>query len=527
MNRFFKLLYVNLLALFDINKIKIARENRVKSNLERKTVIMGIVALFYGYLLYKLLMKANITNNIYILVIGFLLSSIFCLVIDLSLIEPIIFKGEDNDMLFSLPLTKYQIIFSKLFTIYLRNLLFVTIIMFSTILSFINYGQSVNDDFVLMYVISSLFIPFIPIVIATIISYINSYLKVKLINNKVYYYILKYIVIILIFIVLFMVFRGTNIDSIDQFVHLFIDKANIIYPMNFFFYIMVRDENVLFFVLLIVIPILVIYVYSFLLSNNYLKICSMLKGIKRKVSFKYKRTINLHKVLGMVRKEVTNLLANKYYLFSSYAMIGMLSVMLFICLRVVNLDVIKSIENFDIYLNLYCPTILAMFVTFNIMGISSMSLEKDNMQMLRTMPIGMGKIIFGKWLCNVLLSSIFIIINAFIVWGCLNKDLSLFIFNIIVPFFALMFASLTAIMLDYRFICKGEINDNVIIKQRLITLLPSFISLVIGISPFFLPAYVKYKFVLGSYILLFIILMIIEIVYMFINRKKLVKGLFN
>ena len=47
MNRFFKLLYVNLLALFDINKIKIARENRVKSNLERKTVIMGIVALFY------------------------------------------------------------------------------------------------------------------------------------------------------------------------------------------------------------------------------------------------------------------------------------------------------------------------------------------------------------------------------------------------------------------------------------------------------------------------------------------------
>ena len=90
-----------------------------------------------------------------------------------------------------------------------------------------------------------------------------------------------------------------------------------------------------------------------------------------------------------------------------------------------------------------------------------------------------------------------------------------------------MFVALTSLTLDYRFICKDENNDNVIIKQRLITLIPTFLALVIGVVPFFLPAYVKYEYALGSYILLFVILMAVEVGYMFINRKKLIRGLFN
>ena len=38
MNKLFKLIYVNLLSLFDINKIIIAREDGVKSNLEKRAI---------------------------------------------------------------------------------------------------------------------------------------------------------------------------------------------------------------------------------------------------------------------------------------------------------------------------------------------------------------------------------------------------------------------------------------------------------------------------------------------------------
>ena len=55
MNKFFKLVYVNLLDLFDINKIIIAREDGVKSNLEKRTILVALINVVYAYFLYVIL----------------------------------------------------------------------------------------------------------------------------------------------------------------------------------------------------------------------------------------------------------------------------------------------------------------------------------------------------------------------------------------------------------------------------------------------------------------------------------------
>ena len=41
MSKLFRLIYVNLLSLFDINKIIIARKERVKTSLETRTTILS------------------------------------------------------------------------------------------------------------------------------------------------------------------------------------------------------------------------------------------------------------------------------------------------------------------------------------------------------------------------------------------------------------------------------------------------------------------------------------------------------
>ena len=55
MNKFFKLVYVNLLDLFDINKIIIAREDGVKSNLEKRTILVALLHVLLVYFLYFIL----------------------------------------------------------------------------------------------------------------------------------------------------------------------------------------------------------------------------------------------------------------------------------------------------------------------------------------------------------------------------------------------------------------------------------------------------------------------------------------
>ena len=57
MNKLLKLLYVNILGLFDFNKIAVARKEGVKSNLEKRGIVTGIATLICGYIIYSFLSK--------------------------------------------------------------------------------------------------------------------------------------------------------------------------------------------------------------------------------------------------------------------------------------------------------------------------------------------------------------------------------------------------------------------------------------------------------------------------------------
>ena len=96
MNKLFKLIWINILNLFDINKIIIAKNEGVKSNLEKKSIIIVIIALVYGFILYNLFIKININEKFLILNISFLISSFLCFFLNLFLVESAILKSTDR-----------------------------------------------------------------------------------------------------------------------------------------------------------------------------------------------------------------------------------------------------------------------------------------------------------------------------------------------------------------------------------------------------------------------------------------------
>lgn len=525
MNKLIKLIWVNLLGLFDINKIKIARLDGVKSNLEKKSVITGIIAVVYGYLIYRLFIFLNISNKILILELGFIISTILCLVVNMTMVESLIFKNQDNEMLFSYPVTRYQILFSKLFVVYLRNLVFTSIVMIACILSYGHFVKEISETFILMYILGTLVIPFIPIVIATIVSYINDYYKLKS-GNDISFKLFKFGLLLIFIGIISLLFKDIRTDDLNRLLGDVVDKFYYIYPLVYLFANSLVKESIIWFIGLIFIPILVIYIYQLFISNNYLRICSLLKGIKKNSSFKYKKTLNMKKVFGVIRKELLCLFNNKLYLRNSYGSMVVFSIILFIALAVFDVSTFSDFKYYDIYLNLYIPTILCLFVTISGSTISSMSLEKNNIQMIGTMPISIEKLLLSKWLVNVFIGSIFVIINGSIVWYFLDLNKWGIIFSYLVPFVALLFVSYTSLILDYRFVEKNDLDDNNIIKQRVISIIPTFLAIVISVGPFFIPVNKQYKLVLGSYVLAMILFILIERIYLLINRNKLRRNLF-
>ena len=180
MNKLIKLVLVNLLGLFDYNGVLKELEAGVKGKSEARLIVIALASIVYGYLVYIVFnMLGDVVNNkSLIYFIGFVVATIMSFVVSVVQVGPIIFKSDDTEYLFSLPLSKHQIILSKVFNIYIRNIFFVFIILLSNIIAFSNYGE-VNQTMVLIYIVNGIFIPFIPIILTVLIQYFNYYIKLS------------------------------------------------------------------------------------------------------------------------------------------------------------------------------------------------------------------------------------------------------------------------------------------------------------------------------------------------------------
>ena len=306
MNKLFKLIYVNLLSLFDINKIIIAREDGVKSNLEKRAILVALINVVYAYFLYVILSKLNVADKSILLVVGFFVSTLLCFSSDLSVVEQLIFRSDDTEFLFSYPVSRNQILFSKLFTVYLKNLITTALFMIVSFLAYYNGGGLVNDTLFVMVLVVGLTIPILPIIISTIISYVDDYYKTKT-HNSIIYKVIKSIILVSIFLLVIVLFSNIKSNSMNDIINVVVNKLQWIYPMGLIFHAMLVKESILLFIIMLVIPIVICYLYSLIISNNYLRICSLLKGVKTDNKFKLKKVSNLGKLGGLFRKEIKSI----------------------------------------------------------------------------------------------------------------------------------------------------------------------------------------------------------------------------
>jgi hypothetical protein len=323
--------------------------------------------------------------------------------------------------------------------------------------------------------------------------------------------------------ILLLLFYNTSNDGIIENI---ITKTYYIYPVTYVLVLMLKTESILMFLIMLAIPVLCCYLYTLVISNNYLRICSLLKGVKTNSEFKLKKTKKLGKLGGLIRKEFINLLKNKPYFSGTFGLTFSLTIILFVLCNILNIRELKSDEVVELYFNIMSPMILAVCASVGCSTISSMSLEKSNLQTLRTLPISMGKILLSKCLVNILLGVFFVVVNGTIAWCYLELDKWSVMFCYLIPFIAVIFISLTGILLDYSFIEKNETEDNAILSQRLITVVPTFVSLIIGVAPVFVPVYKKFALLLGAYSVILVLAIVIELLYLLINRKKLISHLF-
>ena len=153
--------------------------------------------------------------------------------------------------------------------------------------------------------------------------------------------------------------------------------------------------------------------------------------------------------------------------------------------------------------------------------INSLSLEKNNIIYFKSLPIRFYKLLLSKYLVNLLTSLPVILINFIVAFIFYRPNLITSVVLIINPVLFTTFISLLGLVLDFRFINYKEKDSNVIIKNRIITYIPLLVNIIVICSMFIINSVDNYKVLLLVFTATDILLIILTLMYLLINYKRI------
>ena len=474
----FRLLMLNISSATNSEKIRIAKENKLHDSSEIKLIFIGIIVFVLSYLVYWVTNNFLLDMKYNILIISYIIASVMVLIDNLNNIKSVLIYKSEDDYLFSLPLTSTEIILSKLFLTYLKNLIYIFIIMFPTYIAIKNV-INITSTGELVYLLAAISIPLIPIIIGTSYSFIDSYYSSK--KNKKKY-------------------------NINPFIYLF--KLSII------------NNNIIAIILLLILPILLFILFIKHLSVNYNYILSRIRGAKiskeKEIVIKKKKS----KLNSIISKEIQTIINNKVYFKSTIKTSILLTIFFFLASLIIDTKKISEAHNFGIYLMFFVSFIAASSCT----TINSLSLEKKCILQLKTMPVSFIKVLIAKYLTNIIISLPVIIINFIISALFYDIDKLTLLMLFINPLLLTSFISLLGLILDFRFIDFTEKDSNNIIKNRIITYIPPLANLLIISILFLINPIDKYYLLLLAFSCIILFVMILMLFYLLISYKKILNA---
>lgn len=438
MDKLFVLFKATAVDNYNINKWFLKNDKTPKGIL-KKVASLLLIVIILGYLMgiVSLYTKMGIDYlakyNLEYLVISIFLGVTFFSLFTMSIFKSkaTIFNSKDTDMLFSMPIKPSTILTNKLINLLLINYLTTLMIMVPVI---ITYGVILNCTltYYIYSFISLIFLPFIPTILSAIFGYLIAILTTKTKGKNI-------IEIIFTFgIIFFFMLSSSFIQKIAEMLVQNVDKFNNILK-TFLFPIYVLQKAVLeldlkSLLLFILVSILSFMVFVVLLNKLYMKISMKLQENSSKGKYVDKKLKTSSISFALLKKELKTYFSTPIYVINT----GFGTVML-VFLTIASFfysvdDILSKMQIQDLKDNVYLMFLVAFgFITaMTNTTSSSISLEGENISLIKSLPIKEMDIFKSKIKVNLLVILPVSILSAIILGFKIGLDayhiLSLIIF---------------------------------------------------------------------------------------------------
>jgi ABC-2 type transport system permease protein len=421
MKKLISLIKATMTSNMQIFKIN-TKGKKGKTNIMLVSLIaIYLMGAIFGYAWYFLdkLSQANIEYLLLPLAVFFI--SLFTIVEGIYKCGPLVFNCKDDQLLLSLPIKKNTVLFIRLFKFYVFELMFNTLFLLPVLLAYIIFVKVTSISFYIATIIMLLLLPVIPIVISCILGFISSYISSKFKYKNVIEIIMSFIYLLFFLYVYsqgskIMNYIMNNASNINDMI------TKIYYPAGIYSKL-VTNFNIVDLLLFIVINISILVVSIYILSLFYFKINSNLKEITKTKSNNKELKIKTNtKTVSLIKKELNSFFNIPIFIVNAGFGMVLYIVMCIVIItkfdgiiNMINSTGLINISDSLIYNNMPLIIFLLISLTAYTTSITSsmVSLEGKNINILKSLPLSVKKILRSKILACMLITT------PVLVFGCI------------------------------------------------------------------------------------------------------------
>lgn len=398
--------------------------------------------------------------------------------------QGILFEAKDNDLLFSLPIKKSQILFVRLFKLILFQYIYNLMFLLPAFVIFI-YFEKPKISFYLISLLMSILIPIIPTIISSVLGYIIKLFSSKFKSKKIVQTLLSSIIFLAIF------YLSMNLESFIQDIASKAESINdmlisIYYPLGLYINLITKFK-ILELVKLLLINILPFTLFILIGSKFYFKIVfnSKENKVKRKINNK-ELIIKRKPIISLFRKELKRYFSSPIYMFNtSFGLLLSVIISIYLCLKGSNVfDNILS--NYEINSDLSLSVLFYFFILFvgsmTSISSSSISLEGKTINITKSLPIKEEIILKSKILTCYAIELPFILFSDIIFFIKFRPGLFYLTLITLIGILTILLSACIGLIINLKYPKMNANNDTEVVKQSMSSMISVFIGMGIFIG---------------------------------------------
>lgn len=483
----FRLCRLQMYNIFGINEFRHTKDKSKRKRFKLMAALWSVVILMVvsyvvglSYGLVKLGMGNVLPMYLYAVV------SIIMLVFTFFKAGSVLFSMKGYEMLVTLPMPKSAIVVSRFMKMYMSNLLLACVVM---IPGGLVYGIMENPSaiFYIIYAIGTVFLPLLPLTIASIIGAIIKAISSRTRRKSMVEALLTILLLVAIFGISMSLpddEKSISLEMLKNMAGIIEEKLGMFYPPALWF------NNAVFggfsyIIGYIGIPLVIFVLFVAVLQKYFQSICTLLNGVSARNDYRLTTLKYQGVVKALWKKELKRYFASSIYVTNTivgYFLAVVAAVGVFI-LGIDKIGELLGISGIEPIVEMALPFIYSLLMSIATTTSCSISMEGKNFWMVQTLPIRSKDVYLSKILANITVAAPFYIVSVIMGWLTVKPDMMEYLWLAVIPACYIVYMAVMGITINIAFPSFNWDNEVQAVKQSASTLVNIIVGIVSSIAP--------------------------------------------